>query len=117
MSGRYKFATTREARVSADTTMPIRVMTSGNKNLCLGLGFAGCALLGVAFFLNPTAALRAYLYGYCCVLAVPLGGLAIVLLQSLTGGGWGVVVRRPLEAATRTLPIMAILFLPIALVR
>jgi len=33
----------------------------------------------------------------------------------LTGGAWGLVIRRPLEAATRTIPVMAILFLPIVL--
>jgi hypothetical protein len=60
-------------------------------------------------------ALRSYLWAYCCVVAIPLGGLAIVMLQHLTGGAWGVVIRRPLEAAIRTMPIMAILFLPIAL--
>jgi hypothetical protein len=35
------------------------------------------------------------------------------MLQHLTGGAWGLIIRRPLEAATRTLPLMAILFLPI----
>ena len=37
------------------------------------------------------------------------------MLQHLTGGGWGFVIRRVLEAATRTLPLMAILFMPIIL--
>jgi hypothetical protein len=35
------------------------------------------------------------------------------MLQHLTGGGWGLVIRRVLEAATRTLPLMLILFVPI----
>ena len=40
------------------------------------------------------------------------------MLQHLTGGGWGLVIRRsPEAAATRTLPLMAILFVPIILVR
>ena len=37
------------------------------------------------------------------------------MLQHLTGGGWGFVIRRVLEAATRTLPLMAVLFIPIIL--
>jgi hypothetical protein len=37
------------------------------------------------------------------------------MLQHLTGGGWGFVIRRVLEAATRTLPFMAVLFIPIIL--
>jgi hypothetical protein len=35
------------------------------------------------------------------------------MVQHLTGGAWGVVTRRSLEAASRTLPILAILFIPI----
>jgi hypothetical protein len=37
------------------------------------------------------------------------------MLQHMTGGGWGFVIRRVLEASTRTLPIMALLFLPVIL--
>jgi hypothetical protein len=37
------------------------------------------------------------------------------MLQHLTGGGWGLVIRRVLEAATRTLPLVVVLFLPIIL--
>jgi len=41
------------------------------------------------------------------------GGLALTMLQHLSGGGWGVVLRRIFEAAARTLPWMAIFFLPL----
>ena len=40
--------------------------------------------------------------------------LAWLMLQYLTGGAWGVVIRRPAEAAARTLPLLAVLFVPIA---
>ena len=35
------------------------------------------------------------------------------MVHHLTGGAWGLVIRRPLEAAARTMPIMAVLFIPI----
>jgi hypothetical protein len=35
------------------------------------------------------------------------------MLQHLTGGGWGLVIRRILEASTRTLPLVVLLFIPI----
>ena len=35
------------------------------------------------------------------------------MLQHLTGGGWGLVIRRILEASTRTLPLVVVLFIPI----
>jgi hypothetical protein len=58
---------------------------------------------------------RAYLMGYMLVLGFALGSLGLLMLQHLTSGQWGIMIRRPLESATRTLPLLAILFLPIAL--
>ena len=60
-------------------------------------------------------ALRSYLWAYCCVAAIPLGSLALLCLHHLTGGAWGVIIRRPLEAVTRTLPLVALMFVPIVL--
>jgi hypothetical protein len=40
--------------------------------------------------------------------------MSILLISHLTGGLWGLVTRRLLEAGTRTLPVMAVLFAPIA---
>ncbi len=42
--------------------------------------------------------------GYLLVLGLALGSLGLLMLQHLTGGHWGIVIRRPLESATRTLP-------------
>jgi hypothetical protein len=56
---------------------------------------------------------EAYLIAYVFWLGVALGSLAILMVVHLTGGAWGLVIRRLLEAATRTIPVMAILFLPI----
>ena len=46
-------------------------------------------------------------------MGVVLGSMALLMVQHLSGGAWGVVMRRPLEAAVRTMPFMAVLFLPI----
>jgi hypothetical protein len=46
-------------------------------------------------------------------IGLALGCMALNMLQYLTGGAWGVVIRRYCEAATRTLPLLAVLFLPI----
>ena len=48
-------------------------------------------------------------------IGVSLGSPAWLMLQYLTGGAWGVVIRRPCEAAARTLPLWLVLFLPIVL--
>lgn len=36
------------------------------------------------------------------------------MMQYLTAGAWGIMTRRPLEAAARTMPFLALLFIPIA---
>jgi hypothetical protein len=56
---------------------------------------------------------RPYLAGYVIWAGVAVGSLAIMMLHHLSGGGWGVVLRRLFEAATRTLPLVAALFLPL----
>lgn len=72
-------------------------------------------LLLVALFINPAQFFRAYLIGWTFWTGLGVGCLALLMLQHLTGGGWGLVIRRVLEAATRTLPFMAVLFIPIIL--
>jgi hypothetical protein len=56
---------------------------------------------------------QAYLVAYTFWMGVVLGSLALLMVQHLSGGVWGLVLRRPFEAAVRTLPFMALLFIPI----
>jgi hypothetical protein len=73
---------------------------------------AGAVWALVAIFAFATA-LYAYLVAYLFWLGVGLGSLALLMVQHLSGGAWGLVIRRVLEAATRTLPLFGILFLPV----
>jgi hypothetical protein len=57
--------------------------------------------------------LRAYLLGYMTCFGFAGGGLALLMLQHVSGGKWGLLLRRPLEAMTRTLPLVALMFVPI----
>ena len=57
--------------------------------------------------------LRAYLMGYMTCFNFAGGALALLMLQYVTGGKWGLLLRRPLEAMTRTLPLVALMFVPI----
>lgn len=58
---------------------------------------------------------RSYLFAYLFWLGLSLGSLAIVMLHHMTGGSWGFAIRRLLEAGMRTLPLMALLFVPFLL--
>src|ERR687896_2010622 len=72
-------------------------------------------VLVATVFLDRRQFFQAYLLGWTFWTGIGVGSLALLMLQHLTGGGWGFVIRRVLEAATRTLPVMAILFVPIIL--
>jgi len=56
---------------------------------------------------------RSYLFAYIYWMCVPLGSMGILMLHHLTGGKWSYPIRRILEAATRVLWLMAVLFIPI----
>jgi hypothetical protein len=77
------------------------------------LGLVVFVVIGV--LTNLTGFFRAYLFGYTFWLGLGLGCLAVLVVQFLTGGRWGLVTRRIFEAGTATLPMMAVLFLPLLL--
>jgi len=81
----------------------------------LVIGIVGLVAAGAGAVLNPTQFLHSYLLAFLLWLAAALGGLALLMLQHMSGGAWGVVLRRIFEAAARTMPWMAVFFLPIAL--
>jgi hypothetical protein len=76
-----------------------------------GAVFYIASMIGGVF--NPNQFFRSYLFAYLFWIGLALGSMAIVMLQYLTGGLWGVVTRRIFEAASRTLPALAVLFIPI----
>ncbi len=79
------------------------------------IGGAALALSMAGAFAQQQEFFRAYLIGYLLWLGVALGCFAILMLHHMVGGGWGFVIRRLLEAGTRTLPVLAILFVPLLL--
>jgi hypothetical protein len=77
------------------------------------VGVIFMVIFAVGFFLNSDQFFHSYLFAFSFWAGISIGSLALLMLQHLTGGGWGLVIRRVLEAATRTLPLVGILFLPI----
>jgi hypothetical protein len=94
-----------------DLMAPPVVTIIQRRSLVVGLIFAAISL--AIAFLRPDEFFRAYLLGYMLWLGVALGSMAILMIRHLTGGGWGMVIRRILGAAMRCLPLMAVLFVPI----
>src|SRR5271165_5856406 len=79
-------------------------------------GIAGVVLFLIGFVIDPgnkTQSYVSYLWAYLYIVGLSVGPLAWLMLQYITGGNWGVVIRRPSEAAARTLPLVALMFAPI----
>jgi hypothetical protein len=81
----------------------------------LAVGVAATVVCCLGGLLSPASFFRAWLPAYQFVLNLGLGCYAVLLVYHLTGGAWGFLTRRVLEAGTRTLPLLAVLFVPVAL--
>lgn len=83
----------------------------------LALGIGGIALIiwAVGAYFNTEQALRSWLLGFIFWGGIGIGSLGVLMLQYLTGGAWGVVIRRTVEAGSRTLPVIFLMFIPLAI--
>ena len=78
-------------------------------------GAAGAVVSLIGYFVNPAQFFQSYLMAYMFVLGLTLGSLALGMVHQLTGGAWGVVIRRQMGAASRVLPVLTALFIPIVI--
>ncbi len=86
------------------------------QTIALGIGgIFSLIVLGaaLAFPEYREEALRGWLVGFIFWGGIGIGAIGITMLQYLTGGAWGVVIRQILGAASRTLPLIFLLFIPI----
>jgi hypothetical protein len=75
----------------------------------------GLALALVGAFLDPTQFWQSYLLAYSFWLQIGLGCLGLLMVHHLVGGRWSGLIRHLLETGAMTLPLMALLFLPLLL--
>lgn len=87
----------------------------GVRRNALIVGGAGIAISAIGLAMNPANFFRSYLLAFVFWIAFPLGSLAMLMLHHLTGGNWGFIIRRLLEAATRTLWLLIALYIPLLL--
>jgi hypothetical protein len=96
------------------TTSPLSVPHFARSSSRFAVWGIVSLLLGAVIALSDLDALfRAYLVVFLFWTGLSVGSLAVLMLQHLTGGLWALVIRRILEAATRTLPLMAVAVLPL----
>jgi hypothetical protein len=83
------------------------------RSLAAGLVFGVASLIAAILPATREQFFHSYLLGFMLFLGITLGSMAFLMIQHMTGGMWGMVIRRQLEAAMKTLPLMALLFIPI----
>jgi len=86
---------------------------SGLAGRALALGAAAAAATAVGAVVDAEHFYPAYLTGWLLWFTVACGCLGLLLLHHLSGGRWGIVLRRPMEAAARTIPLLAALSAPL----
>ncbi|MGD9764432.1 MAG: hypothetical protein AB7V27_12010 [Candidatus Binatia bacterium] len=79
----------------------------------LGLGVIGLAIAGAGALVDHAQFFRSYLVAFVFWGGIAIGSLALVSMNHIAGGRWGIVIRRAAEAAMRTLPLVAVLFVPL----
>jgi hypothetical protein len=75
------------------------------------LGFLGQAQDGLGW----DHVLRAWTLGTMWTWGLCIGGLALLMVQYCSGGKWGLLLRRPFEALSRTLPVVFVYWLVTAI--
>ena len=99
----------------ADYSAPVEA--AGWQKIWLVVGVLGALACVAGYVMQPEQFLRGYLIGFMLWLGLSLGCMALLTVQHLSGGLWGLSIRRILEAASKGLPLMAVLFIPLALGR
>ncbi len=84
------------------------------RSRALVVGVAGLIVCGIGFFFDRDHFFRSWLIAFLLFLGISLGSMALMMIQHLSGGTWG-VFRRVFEASSRTVPFMFVLFVPVIL--
>ncbi len=97
-----------------DLSAPPAVLRWRSRAVVAAVVFTVLAVIDLLVSRSFDYVLRGWLMGLMVCLSFCCGGMAILMLQWTTGGKWGLLIRRPLEAMSRTLPLLFLMFLPIA---
>src|SRR2546423_9254421 len=85
------------------------------RNGAFVIGVVGLVLTAAGLFVSPVQFFRSYLWAFLFWFGIGMGCLPLLMLYHLVGGAWGFTIRRIVECGARTIPLMAVLFIPILL--
>ena len=111
-----------DAPAPTNTIPPGQFDWSGAQKIALGAAVGGFALYGIVGAINlgmdhdhgKTSLVSALLAGWVYWISLPIGATALLMVHYLAKTSWGLLLKRFLEAATRTFPLMVALFIPLA---
>lgn len=87
--------------------------TGRAETIAWAVAAVGAIVLAIAAYVDRATAFQSYLFVWWFLLGIPLGSLAMLAVHNMTGGGWGELIRPPLDAAARLLPLVLILAVPL----
>ncbi|MGH9616367.1 MAG: hypothetical protein ACRD28_06455, partial [Acidobacteriaceae bacterium] len=102
-------------QLPADLSAPPSVLRWRARAVLVTVVFTVLAIIDLIISRSFDYVLRAWVMGLMICLSFCIGGLAVLMVQWCSGGKWGLLVRRPLEAMSRTIPLVFLMFLPIAI--
>lgn len=103
------------SRIETVQPAPAPFELRGLQRWALIAGVVGLVLCVVGATLNSTQFFQSYLWAYLFWFGIAMGTFGIMMIQHVSGGRWGMAIRRLLEAGAMTIPLMAVLFIPILL--
>jgi hypothetical protein len=86
---------------------------AGVLRVSLALAALGVVGLGIGAFLAPQQLFPAYLAAYAYAVSTALGALIFLMIGHAMNAGWPVLLRRLTETVVASLPLLALLFIPI----
>lgn len=98
-----------ETRIN-DLIGPRLAALSAKAPIVAAVGIVMCVL---GLLLSPKTFFQSYLYAFMFWFGITIGSTAWLMAHHVTGGGWGFILRRLLEAATRCWPYVLGMFVPI----
>jgi hypothetical protein len=108
-------AATHAKTLPADLGAPAFVDGWTKRALTVGVIFSVIAALLAFADGSVDHVLRAWVLGLMLTFGWSVGGLALLMVQYCTGGKWGLLFRRPLEAMSRSLPVVFVYWLVVVI--
>ena len=96
-----------------ETKAPAFIRTVQSRALVVAV-LAGIGTI-IGFIIEPNEAFHSWLLGFAYSWGLTTGPLAVLMLWYLSGGQWGMPIRRILEAAMKNLWLVALYFIPVVI--